>query len=89
MTQIEDRAFRRVTQKADRLAAHVVKQCDEIMASMPDIVAYQTMVDLLATGIMERDEQLFKWLLESWAAKKVWEKDAAEANLHPEHPTAH
>jgi hypothetical protein len=87
LTEIEDRAFRRLRQRADALAAQIVRRLDEIMDGMPDIVAPQTAVDFLASGLMENDEQAFRWLLESYAAMKIQEIDAAKANLHSLHLT--
>jgi hypothetical protein len=60
-----------------------------MMNDMPDIVAPQTLVDFFATALMKKDEQSFRWLLESYAAMRIQKIEAAKANLHQLHPTAH
>jgi hypothetical protein len=82
-----DRAFKRLERRADTLAAQIVRQLNEMMEGMPEIVAPQTAVDFLASSLMEKDEQTFRWLLESCAAMKIHDIEAAKANLHPQHST--
>jgi len=83
---------KRLCRKVDGLATRMIQSLDEITA---DAVAKtgggilpQTVVEFLAASLMEKDEQLFRWLLESLAAKKIYERKNAEINLHPTHPTA-
>ena len=85
----EAKAFRRLRRKADTLATQIVRCRDEIMRSMPEVVADQTLIDFLAASLMEEDEQVFRWLLECPAAMKIQDIEDAKVNLHPVHPTAH
>jgi hypothetical protein len=85
--QLTDKAFERVRRKADGLATRIVRRLNEIIVGMPDVVAPQTLIEFLASALMQRDEQLFRWLLESLAAQKIQEIDDARMNLHLPHPT--
>jgi hypothetical protein len=57
------------------------------MGGMCPHVARQIAIEFLAADLMRKDEQLFRWLLESDAARKLYERAETEANLHPSHPT--
>jgi hypothetical protein len=46
-------------------------------------------MEFVAADLMEADEQLFRWLLESLAARKLYDRANTEVNLHPEHPIVH
>jgi hypothetical protein len=50
-------------------------------------VSSQYAIDFLARSLMRKDEQVFKWLLESLAAQELRERADAEINLHPPHST--
>jgi hypothetical protein len=89
LTDQEEKAFRRLSQRVDKLATQILRQLDKAMDGMPDVVAYGTAVDFLATSLMEQDEQVFKWLLGSFAAMKIQDIEDAKTNLHPEHQTLH
>jgi hypothetical protein len=84
---LHDAEFRRVDRKIDALAAEIVRRIYEILDKADPIVAHQYAVESLALGPKVKDEQLFKWLLESLAAQALHDRSVAGANLHPLHET--
>jgi hypothetical protein len=65
--------FRRVDRKVDALAARTIRRIGEIMDKADLMVSPQYVIESLAHSLRLKDEQLFKWLLESLAAQKLRE----------------
>jgi hypothetical protein len=79
--------FARLSRRVERIADHLLRQLDAAKRNMPYEEASEVMVNFLAASLMEKNEQYFRWLLESYAAARIRQRDDAKANRHPPHPT--